>query len=449
VTAGLAFGAPPAGYYLVTQSLFAETVLQRRRVPAPAAKQYLSIEDAEEILEETIDWAGRHEDAMTYKYLVAHRKRLVETLVQIPRASKPDAACIDVGCFGYMAFWAWRHLGYARVEGIEFRSDIPAAETLRKMKVWHAEFELTTHNFDLSTPEWPALDTFDTILFFETLEHINSDPMRVMLNLTQMMAEDGCLVMSVPNAISYKTLQEFIAGMPPWNYWFYHSDCFEYTPFVFEALLTATGLEIEDLRSLLSFQRRETLDGVFAIGKALSLAPEMFGDTLLARAHKVAGAEIVRYPDCIYDSDRYYKSTYPYVRPIMDAAVNHFLNEHADRPTWGQMDAAKDEVAALQILLSEREAEHLTIRNEVVALHEALEDSRRDLAVAQRDLEDTQRDLEGILRERDAQPSQAQPRRTTFRLAARLELEIAKLLCTLGMRSTGTALWNRAKVRLA
>lgn len=37
---------------------------------------------------------------------------------------------------------------------------------------------------------------------------------------------------------------------------------------------------------------------------------------------------------------------------------------------------------------------------------------------------------------------------TRFRLGALIELEFAKLLCTLGARSAGTALWNRAKARL-
>jgi hypothetical protein len=120
----------------MNQSSFAEKVLERRRVPAAASRRYISVEQAEAILEETIDYVGRHEDAVTYKYLLGHRKRLVETLVRIPCADKPDAACLDVGCFGYMAFWAWRHLGYSRVEGIEFRPDLKAAKSARKLKVW-------------------------------------------------------------------------------------------------------------------------------------------------------------------------------------------------------------------------------------------------------------------------------------------------------------------------
>ena len=160
-----------------------------------------------------------------------------------------------------------------------------------------------------------------------------------MLNLTQRMNDEAVLVMSVPNSVSYKTLQEFVSGMPPWNFWFYNPDlaheprhCFEYTPIVFEAVLTAAGLDIEDLGSICAFQPREALEGVFAMGKALSIEAEMFGDTLLARARKAPDAEIVRYPDCIYDCERYYKSTFPHIWPIQTAAIRHFAEEYSGRP---------------------------------------------------------------------------------------------------------------------
>ena len=108
----------------MNQSSFAEKVLERRRVPAAASRRYISVEQAEAILDETIDYVGRHEDAVTYKYLLGHRKRLVETLVRIPCADKPDAACLDVGCFGYMAFWRGGTWGIA---GWRASSSVPTS----------------------------------------------------------------------------------------------------------------------------------------------------------------------------------------------------------------------------------------------------------------------------------------------------------------------------------
>jgi hypothetical protein len=145
------------------------------------------------------------------------------------------------------------------------------------------------------------------------------------------MSAEGTLVMSVPNAVSYKTLKEFLCGMPPWTYWFYHPDlsheprhCFEYTPIVFKVLLEAAGFDEKYFRTIYAYSDPESEADVVEIAKSLSLELAHFGDTMIAQVRKAEDKVRVRYPAVLYDPAVYYEDAYPLIHPIFDAAVKRF-----------------------------------------------------------------------------------------------------------------------------
>jgi len=342
------------------QSLIKEVLGGKAPPEVPGVGQYLSLQQALRVVDETIDYVGRNADAVTYKYLEGHRNRLATTLTMIPIAVKENASFLDVGCFGYVAFWARRHLGYARAEGIELHTAVDEPVSLRPVRVGQDEITYKVYNFDIARPEWPVEGTYDTITFLETLEHVNSDPMGVMLNVTARMHEASTLVMSVPNAVSYLTLRQFVSGMPPWTYWFFNPDlmheprhCFEYTPIILKALLRAAGLEATAFRTICAYSDRATLDDIFAIGEALSIDPSQFGETMIAQARKSTDVDLVRYPDCLYDGEHYYKSTFPLIEPIQREAISSFMRSHVAILSF--MRARSDEVADLKAKLAAAE----------------------------------------------------------------------------------------------
>jgi 2-polyprenyl-3-methyl-5-hydroxy-6-metoxy-1,4-benzoquinol methylase len=298
---------------------------------APLQGRYLSLLEADAIVSRTIEHVQRTGSAREYVYLNGHRKRLAASLAMIPMAESETASCVDIGCYGYTAFWAWRHLGYSRVEGIEMCPGEPAIIE-RTVEMDGERLALRVHNFDISQPEWPLEGSFDTLLFFETLEHVAHDPSGVMLNVTRRMAPESTLVMSVPNAVSYKTLQEFMTGAPPWTYWFFHPDLsheprhsFEYTPIFFKILLRCAGLSENAFRTIAAYADQCTVDEYAEIGRALSVESRLFGETMIVQARKSAEKPLFRYPDCIYDGDRYYRSTYPLLREHLDKARGNFM----------------------------------------------------------------------------------------------------------------------------
>ena len=103
-------------------------------------------------------------NTIEHRYILGHRRRLSVTLTMIPRAAKPDATFLDVGCYGYMAYWAQRHLGYSHVEGVEWLPDVKEAVIRREVALGDPLFCFPVHNFDISQAIWPLDAQFDTVL---------------------------------------------------------------------------------------------------------------------------------------------------------------------------------------------------------------------------------------------------------------------------------------------
>ncbi len=310
------------------QELIRDVISDLKSTPErPKEGRYLSLAEAENILDSTIEHVRKTGSATEYFYLTAHRRRLSISLTMIPYAESADATCLDIGCYGYMAFWAWHYLGYARVEGIEMRPDIDQPILTRSIEMEGRCLELKSYNFNITRSDWPLEGVYDTVLFFETLEHVDQDPSGVLLNVTRCMHRDSILVTSVPNSVSYKTLREFIAGAPPWVYWFFHPDLgheprhsFEYTPIFFKMALRSSGLTDVAFRTICAFAEPEHVTDLYEIGATLSIDASLFGDTMLVQARKTSDEPLFRYPDCLYSSDRYYRSTNPAIEERLTRA---------------------------------------------------------------------------------------------------------------------------------
>ncbi|MCG6862991.1 MAG: hypothetical protein LJE70_17205, partial [Chromatiaceae bacterium] len=165
---------------------------------------------------------------------------------------------------------------------------------------------------------------------------------------------DSTLVMSVPNAVSYKTLREFLTGMPPWTYWFFHPDlshesrhCFEYTPLVFKVLLFSSGFEENVFTTIFAYSDIENESDIIKISESLSLNTETFGDTMIAQAKKTPFGPPIRYPDVLYNAEDYYQSTYPTLYPILETRVRSFIEtrgqclQHAKRVSFLETELQK------------------------------------------------------------------------------------------------------------
>jgi 2-polyprenyl-3-methyl-5-hydroxy-6-metoxy-1,4-benzoquinol methylase len=298
-------------------------------------REYLSFDECIRIVDETVDFLGANGDETEYTYINGHKKRLAHSLSMIPIAQGKGESCLDVGSYGYMALWAKKYLGYERVDGIEWHPDVDDQVIHRSLELNDEKTELHSYNFDISQPEWSISDKYDTVLFFEVLEHINHDPMGVMSRIHTHLKAEGTLVMSVPNSISYKAFKEFLVGMPPWTYWFYEPDlsheprhCFEYTPIVFKALVQAAGLEENAFRTIYAYTDPEKEEETLEIARSFGIQDDSFGETMIINATKVSDKINIRYPDVLYSPDGYYKNVYPHLHDRFDQAIQHFRDSN-------------------------------------------------------------------------------------------------------------------------
>jgi 2-polyprenyl-3-methyl-5-hydroxy-6-metoxy-1,4-benzoquinol methylase len=307
----------------MNQDWLIQDVLKNFNTPPESpdnGRAYLSLDEAFEIVDQTIHQLGEHGCETEYTYINGHRKRLAHSLSMIPKAKGKGESCLDVGSFGYMPLWAKLHLGYDRVVGIEWHPDNEDPVITRTLTLGDESIVLESHNFDISTDDWKLDEVFDTVLFFEVLEHINHDPMGVMSQIQSHLHTNGSLIMSVPNAISYKVLKEFLVGMPPWTYWFYEPDlsheprhCFEYTPIIFKTLIRACGMNENAFRTIYAYTEEKNETETIQLASRLGIESKDFGETMIINASKVAEEVRLRYPDVLYSPDGYYKNIYPHL----------------------------------------------------------------------------------------------------------------------------------------
>ncbi len=301
-------------------------------------RAYLSLDESQRIVDETVDYLGKQGDETEYIYVRGHRKRLAHSLSMIPIARQSGESCLDVGSYGYMALWAKKYLGYSNVIGIEWHPDVDDEIIHRTLTLNGESVELRSYNFDISKPGWMIEDSFDTVLFFEVLEHINEDPMGVMERIHERLTPEGTLVMSVPNAISYKAFKEFLVGMPPWTYWFYKPDlsheprhCFEYTPIIFKTLIQASGMRENAFRTIYAYTDPEHEQETLEIARSLGFKDESFGETMIINATKTAKSINLRHPDVLYSPDGYYRNVYPHLHDRFARVIAHFRKSNSQQ----------------------------------------------------------------------------------------------------------------------
>lgn len=311
-------------------------------------REYLPFDECIRIVDNTIDYLGAHGDETEYTYISGHRKRLAHSLSMIPLAQEKGQSCLDVGSYGYMAHWAKKHLGYEHVDGIEWHPDDDRSVIHRPLQLEGETVELHSYNFDISEADWAIESQYDTVLFFEVLEHINQDPMGVMSRIHEHLKPMGTLVMSVPNAISYKAFKEFLVGMPPWTYWFYEPDlsheprhCFEYTPIVFKSLIQAAGLTENAFRTIYAYTEPELEQETLEIASSFGIRADSFGETMIINATKTSDRISLRYPDVLYSPEGYYKNIYPHIHDRLNEAISHFRQSNKSIPaseaqSWDQ-----------------------------------------------------------------------------------------------------------------
>jgi len=185
---------------------------------------------------------------------------------------------------------------------------------------WVHEFEFD--HFNVETDRFPYDDSsFDLVLCCEILEHLPTDPTRMLVEIHRVLTKpDGAVLVTTPNATRLENLLRMTSGRNVYEklsgYGVYGRHNREYTVGELRDLLTAAGFAVED-----AFARdlQPPLCDLGALAPLVTTAER--GENLFALAHAV-GDERWPYPEWLYQSRQAMRRI---VRPDLVVGVNDDL----------------------------------------------------------------------------------------------------------------------------
>ena len=160
-------------------------------------------------------------------------------------------------------------------------------------------------NVDVERDRFPFADEyFDVTLCCELLEHLNEDPMHMMLELNRVLRWGGLLILTTPNIASAFSIKEAMAGSSPYIYGSYnlksrtdrHSR--EYTPRDVRLLLESAGFKVVKLFS--EDLWNETDENFLKWLDHTGVPRSLRGDNIFAVGRKLTD-QVDRFPELLYD----------------------------------------------------------------------------------------------------------------------------------------------------
>jgi len=175
--------------------------------PAPVAEP----QSAEETTAYLNSWAQNRE---SLKYLETHQTRLEKTMAIVPRGG-PEDRILEMGAYLQMTPALRTRLGYGEVRGCYYG---PAGKVEhRELRAEGGEtFSCDIELFDAEKNCFPYADGyFTTVLCCELLEHLFADPMHMMGEINRVLQPGGHLVLTTPNAVSWRAISAILQGYHP------------------------------------------------------------------------------------------------------------------------------------------------------------------------------------------------------------------------------------------
>ena len=173
-------------------------------------------------------------------------------------------------------------------------------------------FETTIDCFNAETDAFPYPDgQFNCVLCCELLEHLQLDPMHMMLEIHRVLKPDGVLVLTTPNIASLRSVAAVLEGAQPGLYTCYtrpSSDAKykprharEYTPGEVCQLITDAGFAVTSIETF-AYDRDGTED-LRWVQKLLNdfALPAALRDACICTTARKASNGQMRFPPWLYD----------------------------------------------------------------------------------------------------------------------------------------------------
>ena len=246
----------------------------------------------------------RGHDLNRGEYYRVHRTRYAQTLALVPPA-RPGERLLELGAaFHHMTPYLAERLGYKvhchdlLAEGDAPRHVIESEDRTRRI-------EVPVASFDLERDRFPYPDAhFAAVVCCEILEHLNVDPMGMLLEIRRVLKDDGVLILTTPNVSCTESLLALIEGRSPYVYGKFersgrpadrHNR--EWTPGEVSRLLACAGFATEKLITASSWF--PTRPALVELLRQLKADTRLRDDNILVVARR-RGAPAERWPEEFY-----------------------------------------------------------------------------------------------------------------------------------------------------
>jgi glycosyltransferase involved in cell wall biosynthesis/SAM-dependent methyltransferase len=190
---------------------FLDRIVTGRTGAAPTAVALAPVETQEVPPQEILTWA-KGEDGKSYTN--THITRLTKTLSLTPRGDE-SKSILEMGAYMQITPALRYELGYGYVRGCYYG---PAGQT-NHHEISSDEgrpFACDIDLFDAEKDIFPYADeSFDTVLCCELLEHLTADPMHMMSEIHRVLKPGGTLLITTPNAASFRAIHAIVNGYHP------------------------------------------------------------------------------------------------------------------------------------------------------------------------------------------------------------------------------------------
>lgn len=238
-------------------------------------------------------------------YIITHAARLAATVIMLDKTLNSGSSVLELGWSNLLhkyisadiTQWDYTKFGDAASIPIVNKTELVVGTNGAVLPANEITIDFEAQNF----PE--SLGKYDFILCCEVIEHMDCDPMHLMLELNRLQATDGNLFITTPNAISARIVYKAVFGYHPSFFIQYSRDRspykhnFEYTPQLLESLVLAAGYKLKYWETMDTFE--DPFPQGYEILQKLGAPVEHRGDNIFLLASKV-GPINDRYPVGIY-----------------------------------------------------------------------------------------------------------------------------------------------------
>ncbi len=244
-------------------------------------------------------------DPAEREYTMAHMRRFIGTLQRIPPPQSSSDRLLELGSLLHLSPAIKKFCGYSEVYVADFwdSDEKMVLETIAQNEGSESyTFEL--HNFNVERDPFPWEDNhFNVALCCELLEHLQSDPMRMLWECNRVLAPGGFLLLTTPNIVSARSLEGVLIGCAPYLLSQYNRRTpvdqhnREYAPYEVGVALAAAGFTVVELETEDVWMRSNP--AIIELLKEVELSTDNRGDNIFALARKTS-APIERYPKELY-----------------------------------------------------------------------------------------------------------------------------------------------------